>query len=82
MGFQEMGIVRCDGCGEEFFIGHNPQSVDRGLQKSKQNGWRKFWRKSTSAIGNTPTESNYQISSLPELIVGEGPKTHANCSRL
>jgi hypothetical protein len=29
IGFQEMGTLRCDGCGEEFFIGHNPQSVDK-----------------------------------------------------
>jgi hypothetical protein len=26
MGFQEMGILRCDACGEEFFIGHNPRA--------------------------------------------------------
>jgi hypothetical protein len=25
IGFQEMGTLRCDGCGEEFFIGHNPK---------------------------------------------------------
>ena len=31
IGFQEMGVLRCDGCGEEFFIGHNPQSVDKRL---------------------------------------------------
>jgi hypothetical protein len=23
-----MGTLRCEGCGEEFLIGHNPQSVD------------------------------------------------------
>jgi hypothetical protein len=28
IGFQEMGTLRCEGCGEEFLIGHNPQSVD------------------------------------------------------
>jgi len=27
--FQEMGTLRCDGCGEEFFIGHHPDSVDK-----------------------------------------------------
>jgi hypothetical protein len=27
-GFQEMGTLRCDGCGEEFFIGHSPVSAD------------------------------------------------------
>jgi uncharacterized Zn finger protein (UPF0148 family) len=24
VGFQEMGTLRCDTCGEEFFIGHQP----------------------------------------------------------
>ncbi len=27
--FQEMGTVRCDGCGEEFVIAHLPAFVDR-----------------------------------------------------
>ena len=30
-GFQEMGTLRCDGCGEEFFIGHDPAFVDKSL---------------------------------------------------
>ena len=37
-GFQEMGTLRCDGCGEEFFIGHNPQSVDHRVAE-KQAKW-------------------------------------------
>jgi hypothetical protein len=37
-GFQEMGTLRCDGCGEEFFIGHNPQSVDKQVAE-KQGRW-------------------------------------------
>ena len=28
-GLQEMGTLRCDSCGDEFFIGHHPASVDR-----------------------------------------------------
>ena len=63
-GFQEMGTLRCDGCGEEFFIGHNPRSADNGLQQSQQSGWKKSWRKSTSAMGSTPTESNYRTSCM------------------
>jgi hypothetical protein len=31
IGFQEMGVLRCDGCGEEFFIGHDPHAVDRSV---------------------------------------------------
>jgi hypothetical protein len=37
-GFQEMGTLRCDGCGEEFFIGHNPQSVNKQVAE-KQAKW-------------------------------------------
>jgi hypothetical protein len=37
-GFQEMGTVRCDGCGEEFFIGHSPASVDKWVAE-KQAKW-------------------------------------------
>jgi hypothetical protein len=29
IGFQEMGVLRCDACGEEFVIGHHPESVDQ-----------------------------------------------------
>jgi len=60
--FQEMGTVRCDGCGDEFFIGHNPHRQTGGLQKGKQSGLKKFWRKSTSGTENTLTESNYRNS--------------------
>jgi hypothetical protein len=37
-GFQEMGILRCDGCGEEFFIGHDPTFADKWLA-DKQAHW-------------------------------------------
>jgi hypothetical protein len=29
VGFQEMGTLRCDSCGEEFFIGHRLASADK-----------------------------------------------------
>jgi hypothetical protein len=38
VGFQEMGTLRCDGCGEEFFIGHRPASVDKWVAE-KQAKW-------------------------------------------
>jgi hypothetical protein len=38
IGFQEMGTLRCDGCGEEFFIGHNPKSADKWVAE-KQAKW-------------------------------------------
>ena len=34
VGFQEMGTLRCDSCGEEF-IGHNPASVDKGVAETQ-----------------------------------------------
>ena len=37
-GFQEMGTLRCDACGEEFFIGHNPTSVNKWVAE-KQAKW-------------------------------------------
>ncbi len=33
-----MGTLRCDDCGEEFFIGHNPQWVDKWVA-AKQAKW-------------------------------------------
>ncbi len=35
---QEMGTVRCDGCGEEFVIGHQAAFVDK-LAAEKQAYW-------------------------------------------
>jgi hypothetical protein len=37
-GFQEMGTLRCDSCGEEFFIGHDPKSADKWVA-AKQAAW-------------------------------------------
>jgi hypothetical protein len=38
IGFQEMGTLRCDHCGEEFFIGQNPESIDKRVAE-KQAKW-------------------------------------------
>lgn len=38
LGFQEMGTLRCDECGEEFLIGHNQQSADKKVAE-KQAKW-------------------------------------------
>jgi len=37
-GFQEMGTLRCDGCGEEFVIGQRPAFVDMKIAE-KQAAW-------------------------------------------
>jgi hypothetical protein len=41
-----MGTLRCDGCGEEFFIGHNPASVDKWVAEKQQSGWKRSLLKS------------------------------------
>ena len=33
-----MGTLRCDGCDEEFFIGHDPKSADKWVA-AKQAKW-------------------------------------------
>jgi uncharacterized Zn finger protein (UPF0148 family) len=35
LGFQEMGTLRCDICGEEFFIVHDPAFADKKLAEKK-----------------------------------------------
>ena len=38
VGFREMGTLRCDGCGEESVIGHDPVFADKRVAE-KQAGW-------------------------------------------
>jgi hypothetical protein len=38
LGLQEMGTLRCDGCGEEFLLGHDPASGNI-LVAEKQAKW-------------------------------------------
>jgi hypothetical protein len=35
VGFQEMGVFRCDSCGEEFFILHDPAPEDKKLAEKE-----------------------------------------------
>jgi hypothetical protein len=37
-GFKDMGTLRCDACGEEFFISHPPAFLDQKLAE-KQAHW-------------------------------------------
>ena len=37
-GFQEMGTLRCEGCGEEFLIRHHPTVADPAIA-AKQADW-------------------------------------------
>jgi hypothetical protein len=38
IGFHEMGTLRCDGGGEDFFIGHSPSFADKRVAE-KQAKW-------------------------------------------
>jgi protease II len=38
LGFQEMGTLRCDGCGEQFLISHDPAFADKRVAE-KQASW-------------------------------------------
>jgi hypothetical protein len=33
--FQEMGTLRCEGCGEEFVIGHDPAFADKKVAEKQ-----------------------------------------------
>jgi hypothetical protein len=37
-GLQEMGALRCDSCGEEFVIGHQPTLADKTIAE-RQASW-------------------------------------------
>ena len=53
-----MGTLRCDGCGEEFLINHQPEFTDK-LVAEKQASWlERSLLKSTNATRNIPTGSN------------------------
>ena len=53
-----MGTLRCDGCGEEFFIVHHLAFAVSGSLTNKHTGSKRFLLKSTSATRSTPTELN------------------------
>lgn len=36
--FMQMGTLRCDACGEEFIVFHNPESVDKAVAE-RQAHW-------------------------------------------
>lgn len=62
--FCEMGILRCDGCGEEFAISQHPAFIDRGSPMNKHIGWRGSFRRNTSATKHMPTGLNCLADSL------------------
>jgi hypothetical protein len=64
IGLQEMAILRYDGCGEDFFIGDSPQSVDK-LVAERQAKWLEIvLAEEHERDRRPPTESNYRTSRL------------------
>jgi hypothetical protein len=53
--FQEMGVLRCDGGGEEFVICTSRRLRINGALINKHIGSKRCLRKSTSATRSTPT---------------------------
>jgi hypothetical protein len=72
VGFQEMGTLRCDSCGEEFFIVHAPPRT-RCWQRCKRSGSRRYLLRSMSATRNILIESNCRASrgSIVSIILQE-----------
>jgi hypothetical protein len=63
-GLQEMGVVRCYGCGEEFVIAHQPAFADRWVAPQQAHWLERSVRKSTSGKRNTPTGSNCRTEAI------------------
>lgn len=59
--FMQMGTLRCDACGEEFLILHNPESVDKS--SDRLTGLKKCLPKRTSGTRSTAIGSSFQTSS-------------------
>jgi hypothetical protein len=53
-GFQEMGTLRCEGCGEEFVIGHQPAFVDKKIAEKTSSVAREGACGRTRARQETP----------------------------
>jgi hypothetical protein len=56
-GLQEMGVARCDGCGEEFVIAHQLAFADRWVATQQAHWLERSLRKNTSGKRNTLTGS-------------------------
>ena len=59
-GFQEMGVVRCDGCGEEFVICHQRAFANKRRAEDKRIGSKRFSQMSTNGKKSTLTASTCQ----------------------
>jgi hypothetical protein len=60
-GFQEMGTLRCEGCGEEFSITHDPAFVDKRLAEKQA-----YWLDKVLAEEHERDEKHADRIELPE----------------
>jgi hypothetical protein len=61
-GFQEMGTLRCDGCGEEFLIRHHPTFADRRIADKQA-----YWLEKVLAEEHERDKKHSDQIELPEL---------------
>jgi hypothetical protein len=60
-GLQEMGTLRCDSCGEEFVIGHQPTLADKRIAENQAHWLEKVLAEEHERDKKHPTESNCRI---------------------
>ena len=83
-GFQEMGTLRCDSCGEEFFIGHSPASVDKSVAEKQAKWLEKVLAEEHERDKKHSTESNclnkamevenFTLANIVEAVVARGSR--------
>src|ERR1700745_2188492 len=60
--FKEMGTLRCDGCGEEFIIFHEPTFVDNKAAARQAQWLERFLLRKTNGNGGILIALNFQTS--------------------
>ena len=61
--FREMGTFRCDTCGEEFILWHDPAVADKGVAARQALWLEKFLPRNTNGSGSTRIASNCRTTS-------------------
>jgi hypothetical protein len=79
-GLQEMGVVRCDGCGEEFVIAHQLVFADRWVATQQAHWLEKVRAEEHERKRNTLTGSNCRTEAIiatPQAVVGRLRSCHS-----
>lgn len=59
--FMQMGTLRCDACGEEFLILHNPESVDKSVAERQA-----YWLEKVLAEEHQRDQNHCDRIQLPD----------------